>query len=259
MTQKSERTHHEEVHWGSPPLAVDVTAGELHLWLVRLDQSSNTEVLFDILSSDEKERARRFHFERDRRRFTVARAHLRSTLARYLNAEPSSIAFSYGHRGKPSLAALCGSDTLKFNLSHSGELALLAVTPSRELGADIEQNKSIAHHDRIAERFFFRAETAVLPGLLKKNKLYPVFWCWTCKEAYVKATGDGLARTTESFDVVFLPPEHARVAEIDGSAEQASRWTLFAFTPADRYVAAVALEGELSAVSCFESVFDKQS
>src|SRR5262249_3939596 len=197
---------------------------------------------------------RRFHFERDRRRFTVARSHLRAILARYLNEVPAAIEFSYGPRGKPSLAGRFESNSLRFNLSHSGERALLAVSRDVQLGADIEENRPIDDHSKIAERFFSAGEKAVMRALRPDESLEGFYRCWTCKEAYVKATGDGLARPTESFDVVFLPPEQARLVSVDQDPSEASRWTLLAFTPEQNYIAAVVIEGDVSTVSCFQSI-----
>src|SRR5262249_21906290 len=175
---------------------------------------------------------------------------------------PAAIEFSYGPRGKPSLAGRFESNSLGFNLSHSGERALLAVSRGGRLGADIEETRPIDDHTKIAERFFSAGEKTVMRALPPNESLEGFYRCWTCKEAYVKATGDGLARLTESFDVVFLPPEQARLVSVDNSdralalqdPSQASKWMLLAFTPEQNYIAAVAIEGDVSTVSCFQSI-----
>lgn len=198
-------------------------------------------LLEQLLAVDERARAGRFHFERDRRRFIAARGQLRTILGRYVGVDPRALVFSYGLRGKPFLARF-ETIGLKFNLSHSGELALIAVTQDRDIGVDLEEIHSLGDAEQIAERFFSARENAVLCTLPKADRLEAFFHCWTLKEAYLKATGNGLARATNSFDVGFARGETARLLSVEGESEEALRWSLVGLAPARGYVGAVAVE-----------------
>jgi len=198
--------------------------------------------LAQTLSGDEMARAERFRFEGDRRRFIVSRGVLRAILGQYLGIEPSHLNFSYGQHGKPSLAAGFGGDALRFNLAHSHELALYAFTRGREVGVDLERVRPLPDAGEIAARFFSRRENAELEGIPDCRKLEAFFTYWTCKEAYIKATGDGLARNLDQVEVS-LAPGPARLLSVGGALEEAARWSLLAMNPASGYVAAVAFEG----------------
>ena len=129
---------------------------------------------------DERQRAGRFHFEKDRGEFIVGRALLRTLLGRYGHREPSQLEFHYGASGKPRLA---GEDpSLRFNLSHSHGLALYAFSRGRELGIDVEQIRSNADAKKIAERFFSSQEVATLRALPAHEREKAFFDCWTRKE-----------------------------------------------------------------------------
>ena len=209
------------------------------------------QVFERTLAPDERERAARFYFDRDRRKFTAARGQLRMILGRYTGADPTALVFSYGPRGKPALSGQFQPANLKFNLSHSGELALLAVTLDREVGVDIEDIHTLNDAEAIAERLFSPNETSVFRALPEPERLEGFFRCWTCKEAYVKATGDGLSRPTESFDVVFTRGERTRLVSVDGEPDEAVRWRMAALEPATGYIGAIAVEGEGWSLTCW--------
>jgi 4'-phosphopantetheinyl transferase len=185
----------------------------------------------------------RFRFDRDRRRFIVARAVLRCILADYLRVPPAAVRFSYGKRGKPALPEPW-ADRFHFNLSHSGELALIGVTGEGRIGVDIEEFRPVAEEDRIAERFFSPREHATLVSLPKEQQQAAFFNCWTRKEAYIKALGDGLSCPLDRFDVTLGPDEPPRLVGILDEPEQVGRWTLYAPPlPVADYAAAVIVEG----------------
>lgn len=188
-------------------------------------------------------RAELFHFEQDRKRFIVGRGVLRTILALYLGTEPSRLQFCYGPHGKPYLADRLGDATLRFNLAHSHELALYAFTRGREIGVDLEYIRYMPGVEQIAARFFSTRENAVLHALPTSQKQEAFFNCWTLKEAYIKAIGNGLAQPLDKFDVSLAPGEPARLLSVEGAPEEASRWSLKALTPAPGYVAALAVEG----------------
>ena len=143
------------------------------------------------LMEDERIKAERFYFQRDRKRFMVCRGVLRMILGRYLHIEANRVHFSYGPYGKPYLKETLGDSTLRFNLAHSHELALHAFARSREIGVDIEYIRYIPDAEQIALNFFSENENAVLHVLPTSQKQEAFFNCWTRKEAYLKALGVG--------------------------------------------------------------------
>lgn len=238
--------------WGHPPEVLTLSRNEVHVWKVPLNRAhSELRLSEQTLAPDERSKAERFHFERDRARFIAARGQLRMILGRYAGIDASVLEFSYGPRGKPSLVQRSEAGALKFNLSHSGELALVGVAQDRDIGIDIE---AINHLDAegIADHFFSAREKAALQALPVADRLEAFFDYWTCKEAYVKAIGDGLSRPTESFDVGFASHRTAYLANVDGQPEEASRWSLKMLTPASGYVAAIAVEGHDWTLTCWE-------
>lgn len=158
---------------------------------------------FSLLNSEEQQRAQRYHFKRDQRRFTVARSMLRTILARYLQAAPDELSFAYPNKGKPTLAPV---HAIEFNLSHSGELALLAVGQDLELGIDLEFITA-RPFTGIANILFSDAEKKGLNQLDPRLKPLGFFHIWAQKEAFIKATGLGLSYPTEQFDVSVLPTD----------------------------------------------------
>ena len=217
---------------------------EVHIWHVALDDPVlGLEKLEQTLSTDECMRASRFHFERDRRHFVVGRGMLRSILGLYLKTEPEKLRFSYGVYGKPSLLDDSGDNTLRFNLAHSHGLAIYGFVRNREIGIDLEYIYRIPDIDQIAERFFSKYENSVLRKLSTDEKQEAFFNCWTRKEAYIKATGNGLACPLDQFDVSLMPGEPARLLRVNGDKKEASRWSLEALTLDPGYVGALAVAG----------------
>jgi 4'-phosphopantetheinyl transferase len=231
-----------------PPRAtgapLELPEDEAHVWAASLDlPEARIAALGRTLSADEWARARRFRFEVHRRRFIAGRGVLRALLGAYLGVPPERLAFTYGERGKPDLAPAFLDRPLYFNLSHSHELALLAVTRAREIGADVEHVKPMPDLSRIAERFFAAEENAALHALPPEQHERAFFHCWTRKEAYLKAVGVGLAAPLDSFIVTLGPGEAARMLSLEGSAEAGERWRLRHLEPEAGYVGAVAVEG----------------
>jgi 4'-phosphopantetheinyl transferase len=215
----------------------------VHVWRAPLVQSAErVEELQRLLGEDERRRAARFHFRKDRECFIVARGLLRTILGRYLHSEPRSLRFIYSVYGKPSLADSSGG--LRFNLSHSGDFALLALTYGRELGVDIEKLRTDFANEQIAGRFFSPREVARLRALPAGLRLEAFFNCWTRKEAYIKAHGEGLSLPLDGFDVTLAPDEPAQLLSTRDDPGEASRWSLRALHPCHGYVAALAVEGD---------------
>ena len=223
----------------SPSLRPD----DVHVWSVDLDLPA-PEVfrIRRLLSPDECQRAARFCFERDRRRFVVARGVLRTLLGRYAGVAPERLRFAYGPYGKPILAGFW-DERPRFNLSHSGGLAAIAIAAGADVGVDVECLRPLPDLERMAERYFSRGENAALRTLAPPDRLEAFFRCWTRKEAYLKALGDGLARPLDAFDVSLLPGDEARLLHVRGDTGEPSRWWLRAFMPVVGAVGAIALEG----------------
>ncbi len=217
--------------------------GGVVVWTVPLVQSAAVVArCADLLAPDEHARAGRYYFARDREHFVVARAALRLILAGCLGTKPALLQFNYSSAGKPSLAPGQGRP-LAFNLSHSHELALVAVTDGREVGVDVEHARELPELADIARRFFSPREAARLLALPVAEQPAAFFRCWTRKEAYLKARGDGIVAGLDRFDVSFLPGEPpALLRTLDDPAE-AARWTLLDLSPAAGYAAAVAVTG----------------
>lgn len=233
--------------WAPPPAVIELGQDDLHLWLVELDiPAPDVDLARRTLSPDEVERAGRFHFERDARRYVAAHAGLRSILARYTGLRPQDLSFQASQYGKPFLAPGIPYThaALNFNLSHSGELGLVAVTLERRVGVDIEQVRPEFADGSIAQRFFSPGEVRALRALPPGEQTAAFFRCWTRKEAFVKARGEGLSLSLDSFDVAFAPNEPPALLRIAGEAREAHRWSLHAVPLPDAwpYEAAVAVE-----------------
>jgi len=234
----------------SPP---DVRPGreEVHVWRTSLARDdSEVERLWAALTPDERERARRFHFERDRRRFVVARGVLREILGRCLGLAPALIRFAYNEYGKPSLMEEAGG--LRFNASHSAEAALYACTLGREVGIDIELLRDDFASFEIAERFFSKTEVRSLGSLPAHLRTQGFFNCWTRKEAYIKALGEGLSHPLHSFSVSLAPGEPARLISTDTALLEADRWSLVDLKPFEGYAAALAIRGSDPEIQCWD-------
>lgn len=237
--------------WRPRPADLELGRDEIHVWPAWLDQPpAVVRRLAQSLSGDERLRAERFRFEQDRRRFSVGRGLLREILARYLGVAPSRVEFRIGPYGKPALAGLSSADDFRFNVSHSHGLALYAFGRNREVGVDLEYVRPVPDADEIAERCFAPGERAVLCALPPRERHRAFLRCWTRKEAYIKAVGDGLTRPLDGFEVSLAPGEPARLVSVAAAPGEASRWWLEDLAPAPQYVAALATEGHGWRLAC---------
>jgi 4'-phosphopantetheinyl transferase len=226
---------------------------EVHVWRCNLDQSMSVrQGLIDTLAEDERARAARFHFDEDRNHFIVARGTLRAMLGYYLNLNPASLRFCYGEYGKPMLAKELGGESLRFNLSHSDGLALFAVTRGREIGIDLERIRPGLSDERIAERFFSTGEVRALRELPHHLQDEAFFNCWTRKEAYIKARGEGLSIPLSEFEVSLAPGESAALLSTKRDPREAARWSIRELFPAPGFVAAVVVEGSDWQLRCLQ-------
>jgi 4'-phosphopantetheinyl transferase len=195
-----------------------------------------------LLSQAERERASRFAFARDRRRFVVARARLRRLIAARLQMRPEDVEITCGAHGKPMLGPGCDGSNLRFNLSHSGDVALFAICEGRDLGVDVERIRPLSDADDIASRFFSRREYAAYRALPPCDKVAGFFNCWTRKEAFLKAIGSGLDYPLDRFDVSLAPGEPARLFRVEDRYGRSCGWTLHALQPATGIAAALVVQ-----------------
>jgi len=224
----------------------------VHLWCARLRLPSPVEQrLRRSLGDDERARAARFVVAQDRARYVAAHGLLRHVLGCYLKTPPERVRYRIAPRGKPSLVSHAGAPPLQFNLSHSDDLALVAVTLRRNVGVDLER----VHRGRdvmgISERFFAPREAAALKALPPGARTAAFYRCWTRKEAYLKARGDGLSLPLDSFEVSLAPTEPAALLRSAQGLREVRRWTLLGLAPAPGYVAALAVEGGARRVVCW--------
>jgi 4'-phosphopantetheinyl transferase len=216
---------------------------EVHISRVPLNQNSErTTLSLEVLSPDEREKAARFHFDKDRNQFVQARAALRIILSEYLDVRPQELEFSYGPQGKPALANGLADNSLRFNLSRREGLALVAITRGREIGVDVELIRADLPLFEIAETSFSEAELATLRNLPEGLQVAGFFNCWTRKEGYVKARGEGLSFPLKQFDVSLTPGEPAQLIHVREDRDGVDRWTLQEIPAGENYVAALAVE-----------------
>jgi 4'-phosphopantetheinyl transferase len=216
--------------------------GAVHVWRAALDlEPAAIEELRLALSPDELERAARFRNPAAQSRFISARGILRDILSRYLDRKPAALTFDYQPHGKPFLLPAAGM--VQFNLSHSQGMALYGITRGREIGVDVEMARRGPDQERIAERFFSAREWETMKATVPERRTEFFFRCWTLKEAYLKARGEGLSIPLGSVDVVLAPGELAALLRVAGEPAEAERWALSTLLPAPGYWAAVAVEG----------------
>lgn len=225
----------EKPAWGEPPeTGATARAGEIHVWRAAVPPEL-TPALEAVLSDAELRYARQMTADTSMRQFTAAQAALRSALGRYLGTPPASIEFRRGAHGKPFLLERYASD-IQFNLTHSHDLAIAAVSASNEIGVDLEKVRERPAAERLAKRFYAAEERAALDDAAADMKGRLFFRLWTRKESHLKATGTGLSVTLRDIDT--LAP--------DGD------WWYHEFEPAPDYVATIAGTGERPRFSYFD-------
>lgn len=218
--------------WASAPADVSETLDQttVDLWLISLEQP----VQLELLSEDELARFKRYRFQKDQRKFAVARSSLRRILANYVWQSPAALSFDYGPYGKPYLRDNIG---LQFNLSHSGEYALCGVA-KKSLGVDIEHLRSMDRLEGLIKRCLAPCEQASLATMSAEQQSSMFLRYWTCKEAYLKATGQGISESLSAIEVIFTPQ-----AQLKGQD-----WLLQTFIPCEGYIAAAVTQPEVNQI-----------
>jgi 4'-phosphopantetheinyl transferase len=229
----------------SPANCFQLASDEVHSWCVSLNAPHERCVrLYASLTCEERNRSARFRFERDQQRFIIAHGVLHDLIGRYLGTQPDQIDFVYNAFGKPDLSPEFGN-RLKFNISHSAALALVTIASGSDVGVDLEYVRAQSDYADIARHFFSPAEVDQLNAIPCHLYAEAFFSCWTKKEAYLKARGNGLAMSLNSFSVpVTTDPADAPVDLCVASSDfPAKRWSLYTLQPAPGYIGALAIEG----------------
>lgn len=226
--------------WTAPPDSLSLESHHVDVWRISLNlQADSVQWAESTLSTDEAKRAARFHFPADRDRFILAHGIMREILSRYLCRKPSELVFSVNPYGKPSLL----NSSLEFNLSHSKEYALIAITQGRKIGVDVEHIRTDMELESISNRYFSQAEFSELMVLPSEQREIGFFHCWTRKEAYIKAHGLGLSLPLDSFDVTMAPNQPAVLRATRPNPQEATRWVLLSLDVAPTYAGALVVEG----------------
>jgi 4'-phosphopantetheinyl transferase len=251
----------QQTSWSQASLMPAFPTSRVDVWRVRLDEPTKEEPVKDepakagsdanLLSPDEIARASQFHFEQDRIHFTRCRSALRFLLAAYLKIPPDKIRFEYLAGGKPYLAAEQNSRALRFNVSHSAGMALIAVGSEHQLGIDIEKIRGDVDVTALAERFFSPRERAGLRALPAPLRVAGFYACWTRKESFLKATGTGLSFPLTDFSVTTHPDLDPELEEINGNTEAGKQWSLADLSGIDGYRATVASEHSYSRLDTY--------
>ena len=237
------------LNWLPAPKKLDLLLNDVHIWRINLN-SDELQLQFyrETLSSDEIARAERFYFPEHRQRFMAGRGTLRAILGQYLDIAPKQVEFEYQPRGKPLLAAKFADKGLLFNLSHSQDLALLGISYQHQIGVDLEYIRTMSDLEGLAKRFFSAREYEYLRLLSPAQQQQIFFRYWTCKEAYLKATGDGLVQL-EEIEIDLTPNQPSKLL-VSGD------WSLRELTPADNFAAAVVVAGSNIHLHCWEYFLD---
>jgi len=231
--------------------AIDVVVTRLNV------EAKTVHASAALLSNAERQRASRFALDRDRNRFIIARSRLRQMLAARLGVRPASVELVYGTRGKPALARRFARSRLRFNVSHSNDVAVYAFALGREVGIDVEAVRVMNDADSMAARFFSQCENKAYLALDSKDKLMGFFNCWTRKEAFIKALGDGLYYPLDRFDVSLAPGEQARILRVERTPGNACGWELHSFLPGPGLIGAIVVRkfaDELVSWACPEQL-----
>lgn len=234
----------EGCRWPRLPDSPALPHDQVHIWRFSIESlDEHSDSFARTLSDDERTRAKHYHFLRDRTKFLVRRGMLRVILGRYLSVEPNRIQFDHGTYGKPRLASKFDSDRLEFNLAHSHNLAVYAFTRKRRIGIDLEKIQPLPNLEQISSQFFTSQESEKIQRLDGNARLLAFYHCWTRKEAYVKAIGNGLTHPLDQFQVSVEPTQPARLVRVKGQSQETARWSFKSFVPASGYVSALAVEG----------------
>jgi 4'-phosphopantetheinyl transferase len=242
----------DTIQWPVTSGAAPLAGNEVHVWATTL--SAPARILDEFattLSPNERERAHKFKFEKHRNRYIAGRGVLRKILERYLHADAAALRFVYSANGKPALSGEFADAGIHFNLAHSEDLALVAVTRVGVVGVDVECVRPVKEMDELVARFFSPRENEAFQKVADAVKPAAFFNLWTRKEAILKATGEGITRSLSLVEVSFLPGEPAQLLAISGDAAKAAQWSLRELSPAAGFTGAIAIQSRDIEVRCW--------
>jgi 4'-phosphopantetheinyl transferase len=236
--------------WAPPPAALALAGDEAHVWRVDVRSAyAHRDDLWRVLARDERQKATDLLFEGDRERFVVSRGVLRVLLGRYLRVQPGSLVFAYNPHGKPFLVGTAG---VRFSVSRSHGLVLLAFVRDRDIGVDVELLREDLGLEEIAARFFSAREAATLRSLPNGVRKEAFFACWTRKEAFAKAKGRGLTLPFNRFEVTLTPGEPAMLLSVEEDMREPFRWAMQELVPGPGYAGALVVEEHAVRSSCWQ-------
>lgn len=238
--------------WNKAPADLHLSNEYVDVWRTRLDLSSNdVNSYLATLSEDERARANRFKARGKRKEFIITRGLLRKTLGQTLDIDPSSFEFDYAEHDKPFLSVASLGVPISFNVSHSHKQALVALTLDRAIGIDIEKVRLEVSFNKLAVRFFSKHESQAL-GKLDKDILPKAFFaCWTRKEAFVKALGDGISFGLSEFSVSVDPDETNVSLLTHWDPDESSNWSIVNINADEDYIGALAIDGGKFKLRCW--------
>ena len=226
-------------------LIIQPTSAEIHVWLTFWEAISDERLLVayrELLNAAEKETESRFYFARDRRRYLVTRALIRTVLSRYASVDPKDWVFG-ANAGRPHIVNTQATDScLSFSVSHTQGLIVLGVANGRSLGVDVENFATPTIPINLANHYFAPQEVAALHEVPRQQQQYRFFEYWTFKESYVKARGMGLSVPLDGFSFQFADDHSVKLAINSELGDDSSRWQLWQFRPTSEHLLAVCAE-----------------
>jgi len=236
-----------------PPSHLRLSANEVHIWIASLAQAKTKINNFaPILSNKETNRSKCFYFDSDRERYIVAHGILKIILGRYLDLKTGKLQFCFGKNGKPAISTNCRNQDIRFNLSYSESIALYALTLYHEIGIDVEMVRDIPEMEEIAKRCFSINEYSIYRSSPERKKKDVFYEYWTRKEAFCKATGDGLSLPLEKFDVFKVKSDPVKLLRAEGDTNGSSQWFIYDLNIGPGCKAAFAIEGQCCEFLCFQ-------
>ncbi|PKQ44147.1 4'-phosphopantetheinyl transferase family protein [Confluentibacter flavum] len=227
----------------------NLSSGMVDVWYIDVNNCKKQIPYYtSLLSTDEKLKADKFKFINDKNIFIVARGVLRVLLAKYLSINPKKVEFKYGDFGKPETI---NNQSINFNISHSGKMAIFGFTKSHDIGVDIEEIKNNFDVLDIANNFFSKKEIEFLNNFPTEDQTEGFYRCWTRKESFIKAKSIGLSYPLDSFSVSIDSHESAELLETQWDIKEKHNWTLFSFSPYENYIGAISVKGNVKAVKYF--------
>lgn len=243
MSPSAQHLKYSEVSWKTVDVFPSISLGSVHLWRSNLTVCpSKLSLFWNVLSQDEKNRAYRFRFEKDRMHFIVARGTLRILLGKYLGKTAQSLRFTYSKYNKPMLE---NEQDLQFNISHAAGIGLFSFTPKSDIGVDLERVNESIEVQKLAGRFFSENEVQTIFALPMKLQAKAFFYAWTRKEAFIKGHGEGLSLPLDQFEVSILESDIVELKSIAWSPNEANQWSLYSFEPQGNIMGALAVKGEV--------------